>query len=159
MCVRSFTLMKVYGQKQMNVLNEWMLWCLMSLFGKFVTPRQVSGHFTREQQNEPKFRTWRTSLEGKVHHLMMQPIGRRRAREVRMRNTVSLMRPQQFIDLESSSSMIHRRRTVAHKLWRDCIEVVSDRSWSWSENLRRFPKSTSRHVWEAFQYNPCPRTW
>ena len=58
-------------------MNEWMLWCVMSLVGKFVTPRQVPGHFTRKYQNKPKFRTCRTSLEGKMYHLMRQPIGRR----------------------------------------------------------------------------------
>ena len=39
---------------QMWWMNEWMLWCLMSLFGKFVTPRQVPGHFTRNDPHREK---------------------------------------------------------------------------------------------------------
>ena len=57
-------------------MNEWMLWCLMSLFGKFVTPRQVPGHFKRKYKSEPKLRTCGTSLEDMFTR---QPIGRLRA--------------------------------------------------------------------------------
>ena len=38
-----------------SIDHKWMLWSLMTLFGKFVTPRQLPSHFNGEKiQNESK---------------------------------------------------------------------------------------------------------